>query len=460
MTAKIRFTSAVIAALPLPASGSKLYHDVDTRWHAVRVFATGERTFYVYRKIAGKPAKVLLGVFDPKLPASREIPKGTDPLEYIGNRPSLNPRMAQTLAAAVNVELSKGINPSDVARTARRKREGELTLAQAFDRYEADHLRPYGKRSAADLRHIFERYIGAMPAAAKKPHGRQRRKSPYGVDWSQRRLSSVQKRDIRGLMVALKDGHGTSTANGASTANRTFELVRTVYNKMIEWKLYDGANPCTGIPKFAQQSRDRFLRGDELPAFFAALNALPEGAFKDFVQLATYTGARRANLLGARWPDIDLDAGLWTIPGKASKSGRAMTLPLTRRALEVLTRRRKGDPDGVFVFPAESATGHMVMPKKKWSAFVKSAGLADFTLHDLRRSAGSWAAMTGASLPIIGKALGHRSSASTEIYARLQVDPVLAALSRAQDAMAAAGGERVAEVHDMGKRRRSERGRR
>jgi integrase len=438
------FTIRSILALQLPGAGRVFYYDTEVSHCALRVSASGERVFYVYRKVAGKPVKVALGPFDAAIPASREIPRGVDPLLYIGNRPPLNPRMARTLAITVAHELGKGSNPADAARTARRQREGELTLGAAFNRYEADWLVPEGKRSAQALRALFERYIGAMPADAKKPHGRTRTKSPHGVDWSRRRLGAITENDGRRLMVALKDGHG------AATANRAFELLRALYNKSIEWKLYKGENPLAGLSKFREESRDRFLRGDELPAFFETHAALPEGAFKDFVALALYTGARRANVLGARWADIDLHSGLWTIPGKVSKSGKPMTLPLTRRALEVLTRRRAADPSGAFVFPADSATGHMVMPKKLWAAFVATTGLSDFRLHDLRRSAGSWAAMTGASLPIVGAALGHKSAASTEVYARLQVDPVLAALQRAQDAMAlAGGGEPVAEVREL-----------
>ena len=71
--------------------------------------------------------------------------------------------MARALAEAVGVELSRGSNPSDVARTARLKREGELTLGAAFDRYEKDYLLPQGRRSAVELRNLFERYIGVVP---------------------------------------------------------------------------------------------------------------------------------------------------------------------------------------------------------------------------------------------------------------------------------------------------------
>ena len=64
---------------------------------------------------------------------------------------------------------------------------------------------------------------------------------------------------------------------------------------------------------------------------------------------------------------------------------------------------------------------------------------ADLRIHDLRRTLGSWQAATGASLPIIGKSLGHKSLAATQIYARLNLDPVRASVSKATDAMLLAG---------------------
>jgi hypothetical protein len=55
-------------------------------------------------------------------------------------------------------------------------------------------------------------------------------------------------------------------------------------------------------------------------------------------------------------------------------------------------------------------------------------------MHE-RRTAGSYLAITNQSLPIIGKALGHKSHTSTQIYARLTLDPVRLAMQRAQEQM-------------------------
>ena len=82
----------------------------------------------------------------------------------------------------------------------------------------------------------------------------------------------------------------------------------------------------------------------------------------------------------------------------------------------------------------------MIDPKKAWKALLTAAGLEDLRIHDLRRSLGSWAAIQGTSLAIIGAALGHKSTESTRIYARLTVDPVRDAMEKATSAMVSAGG--------------------
>ncbi|MCA3269505.1 MAG: recombinase XerD, partial [Thalassospira sp.] len=63
----------------------------------------------------------------------------------------------------------------------------------------------------------------------------------------------------------------------------------------------------------------------------------------------------------------------------------------------------------------------------------------DLRIHDLRRSLGSWQASTGASGYIIGKSLGHKSQQATQIYARLNLDPVRESVERATQAMMTAG---------------------
>ncbi len=433
-TETLVFTRAKLNALPSP-SKRIYYKDLDTRGLLLAVWPNGTKAFEIYRKVSGKPTRIGLGHFDSALPESRVFPKGTDPLSLVGNSPALNVSMARLLAVAVNAQLDIGISPSEVKRSTRKAKQAEPTLQAAFDQYETEYLIPQEKRTTSDLRNMFERNLGYVAPGQKKTHGREKTKSPYGVDWSKRKLSEISSEDVRLLHIKLKDGHGLHTAN------RVFELLRAIYNKMAEWKVFKGESPCDGISKFKQQSRERFITSDELPRFFTALAEVRNNNFRDFILLALLTGARRGNILGMRWSDINIDARIWTVPGELSKNGSPLTIPLSSTAIELLQNRKEiKSSDATFVFSANSKTGYMSTPKKQWAALLDNAGLNNLRLHDLRRSLGSWAAMTGASLHVIGAALGHKSTEATKVYARLQGDTVRDAMDLAFNTMLNKGG--------------------
>ena len=91
----------------------------------------------------------------------------------------------------------------------------------------------------------------------------------------------------------------------------------------------------------------------------------------------------------------------------------------------------------MFVFPGSGKTGHIIEPKKSWATLLDRAGLKDVRLHDLRRTMGSYQTITGASTAIVGKTLGHKNHEATQVYARLNLDPVRASMEKAVDLMMA-----------------------
>lgn len=342
------------------------------------------------------------------------------------------------------------------SKNARTLQAQELTLRQAFDRYHSDHLVPHGKRTADDLPNDFARYLGKVAPGQKKPRGKERQKSTGSVDWELRKLSSISQTEIRKLMIALKDGIGLRTAN------KVYVLLNSIYNKVIAWKLYAGENPCEGIEKFKEVSRDRYVTGDEIPRFLAAVEEIDHQDFKDFILLSLFTAARRENVLAMRWQDLNFHGGIWTVPGEFSKNGAALTIPITgfvravleQRKVTVTTRAITTDQLtmniaeqsdygysklSTYVFPASKGTGHMAPPNKRWKALLAKAELEDLRLHDLRRTFGSWAAMGNTSLTVIGRILGHKSSDATTVYARLHFDPVMEAMEAATAAILARG---------------------
>jgi integrase len=257
------------------------------------------------------------------------------------------------------------------------------------------------------------------------------------------------------------DNHAGDVARVVSDAEKAGKAVATVRNiralasgmfsKAIEWGYLD-TNPAQGVRGAGLKvARDRFLQPDELPRFFAALAEEPNATMRDFILLALLTGARRANVCAMHWREIDLAAGNWRL--SVTKNGTPQTVTLCPEAVEILKARQESTAGG-YVFPGTGATGHMVEPKKGVVRIMERAGIpygrneADgVTLHDLRRTLGSWQARTGASLAIIGKSLNHKSQQATAIYARLDLDPVRASVNTATAAMLEAGGMKaVAEV--------------
>ena len=322
---KIRFTRTAVAAIKPPASGRAYYRDEGQAGLVLDVTANGTKIFQLYRKIGGRPVRIALGRFDPELPESRELSRGQangkpqDPLAFIGNTPKLNVRMARALAVAVSASLDRGENPSAEKRAQRRAAAEELTLRAAFDLYYSDHLIPQGKRKSDEMSNMFARYLGTVTPGQKKPHGQERKKSPGAVDWEGRRLSTITTAEVRRMMASLQDGGSLYAANMALV------LLRAIYRKMAEWRLYAGPNPCDGVSKYPEKERTRFIKSDELPDLFAALAAAPE-RIRHFVLLALATGARRSNVAGMRWTDLDLDTAMWTVTGEFSKNGTQLVI--------------------------------------------------------------------------------------------------------------------------------------
>ena len=185
---------------------------------------------------------------------------------------------------------------------------------------------------------------------------------------------------------------------------------------------------------FREQSRTRFLNADEMKRFLGALDGKDiNPTVADIVRLSLFTGARRSNCAAARSEEFDLTAGTWTVPASKSKNGQPMVLPLVPQAAKVV-RARMRDASG-FLFPSYGESGHVVEVKSTWTKILAKAKLADTHFHDLRRSFGSWQAAGGASLQVIGKSLGHRHLAATEIYSRLDLSAVRKSAGDAVQAM-------------------------
>ena len=383
-------TKTRIAALPAPAEGRCYIYDSKVPGLAVCVTAAGSRTFYLYRWVNGRPQRIRIGACA-----------------------DLGVEAARTKARKLVGEMANGVNPQDAKRAAR----GEPTFGETFGLY-LEHAKGYRKSWRQD-QGTFGRYLGPL---------------------ANRKVSAITRDDVRHLHATIGAKHGKYAAN------RMLALVSVVFNRYAE----SVPNPAKAIERFKEQSRDRFLDADELRRFFAALEDEPSADWRDFFAVALLTGARKANVLAMKWPDLNLDRGLWRIDAADAKGGEPMLVVLAPPVVELLRRRADANGESPWVFASPtSASGHLEEAKKPWHAILKRAGLVDadgknaVRIHDLRRTLGSWAAMTGASLPIIGKALGHKNVATTAIYARLGDAPVRQGVNTAAAAILDAAGVKM-----------------
>ena len=104
--------------------------------------------------------------------------------------------------------------------------------------------------------------------------------------------------------------------------------------------------------------------------------------------------------------------------------------------MQVLEDRYEHRKSDEWVFPSDSAVGHVVEPKNACARFLERTKLEDLRMHDLRRTLGSYMAMNNQSLQIIGKVLGHKLPTATHIYSRMAFDPLKQAMEAAQASMA------------------------
>lgn len=437
---RFTFTIKAIDRLPLAASGTAYYYDTDVRGLALSIGTTGKKTFLLYRKIKGKPERVKIGPY-----------------------PDISVEMARNSAAILNADIARNANPADAGRSKRQ----EITLEQLFEKYYKQHSAPRKVTHLEDVEH-FRRHINT---------------TDHGINLALLPLSEVTR-------AKLTEHHATMGAT-PTTANRVLALVSSMFSKAIQWDIFDGTNPCRGIQKYPERARERFVQQDEMPRLLYALENESNEVVRDFLLTALFTGARRTNVLQMKWADVHTERKEWRIA--RTKNGTSQTIPLPTAAIEVLERRKKAtkEHDSPYVFPGPGEKGHLVDPKKAWSRVLArgtALGLVeaiaarakanefdyqlaieeainfptdgtitrltkvaasfnlhlehydmrDLHVHDLRRTLGSWLAGNGTSLPIIGKALNHKSPQATQIYARLMLGPVRDAMEAATSAMQAA----------------------
>lgn len=381
-TAKISFNIENLEKLIYHPSSYEVA-DIKTPALRIGVYPSKVKTFLLYKKVNGVPQKI-----------------------KIGRYPDLSIEQAKKEAKRLLALIALG---HDIQ--AEKQEQQAPTFKELYEHYYHEHAIPFTKRPDDNRRtvelHVFPQF-GKMKG------------------------NDITRKMMRKLHRELGKTHAKATAN------RIITIISAVFNFCIKNDHFSGTNPCIGVKRFKTTSRDRFLSPEELEKFFKAVNE-EEELQRDFVLMALFTGARRSNILSMKWTDIDFANKRWRISESETKNSDVNLVVLPRPALDILSKRqeqnKRSDVPSLFVFPGSGKDGHFKDPKKTFNRIRERMEVYDIRLHDLRRTLGSYMAITGASLPIIGAALNHKSQDSTAIYARLSQAPVHNAVNTAVKTM-------------------------
>lgn len=246
------------------------------------------------------------------------------------------------------------------------------------------------KRSWGLDKHVFEKYF--IPVFGKRFIGSI---SPYELSSWVDNLAQI------GLSL--------------NSCNRFFAVIRSFFSCVVRWGILQASqNPCVAIKRFPEILPEiQYLNKEQMSDVFQELENI-KGLAAKALQLLLLTGARKSEIMKARWKYINLQSRMLTVP--LSKSGKARYIPLSDRAVEVINNLPRKE-DNPWLFPALNGKSHITSLYHTWNTLRKKMGLHNVRIHDLRHSFASLLVTSGSSLYEVQKILGHHDPKVTMRYA-------------------------------------------
>jgi integrase len=375
---KINFTKRSITQLACTDMQGRVFvRDTECRGLGVEVRSTGGKTYYLSYRDA----------------------RGAQRLHKLANAADVTPQQARVLCERARNTIAMGTDLTH----KRQQLRNSITVADFFNSSYLPYIKSY-KRSWDTDESLFRNHI--LPVIGTVI------------------MDAVTSDDIG--RVLIRAGQRLS----AATVNRLLVLQRYMFNLAIRWHTAGVVSNPTASHKLKRLSnhRERYLSTAETQQLIVAVNASPNPQLRYIIPFLLLTGARKREVLDARWCDIDTARSFWRIP--ITKSGRERHVPLSAAAITLLdTLPRKRDCDWIFANP--KTLKPYVSIFSSWDTARTAARLSEVRVHDLRHSFASFLVNAGCSLYEVQKILGHASVNMTQRYSHLSQHSLLRAAEHA-----------------------------
>lgn len=269
------------------------------------------------------------------------------------------------------------------------------------------------------LSETIDRYIKhVLPTKPKSAHDQTTQLNWWKVAIGDHVLADVTPSLIAEQRDKLANGKTPRGKRTPATVNRYLAALSHMFTIAVkEWD-WVGENPLCKVTKLKEpRGRVRYLLEDEREALLRWCRESDNSCLYLVVVLALSTGARKMEILGLCWDDVDLNRR--TITLHHTKNNERRVLPLEGHALDLMKHHSKiRRIDTKLVFSSRKGIKPMNI-RQAWVTALKRAGIEDFRFHDLRHSAASYLAMNGASLVEIAEVLGHKTLNMVKRYAHM-----------------------------------------
>jgi integrase len=400
---------------------------------------SGHKSFQMrFRRPDGKPAKLTLGPVDF---SGREV----DGAPVIGQPLTL--AAARLLAAQVHQDRARGHDPigDHKARKHRRHVEREQHEAGTFAVAVRDFIKLHARPKTRNWRETA-RLLGLHYSIDGNGEPEPSRNG-LAERWADRDVRSIDGHDIWAVIdeARTKGVPGMEVRNHDPSEARA-RLAYVALSSLFTWLRRQRrveSNPCTGVPRpDPAKSRDLVLSNDEIKWFWQATDKIG-GPFGGVFKLLLLTGARLDEVAGMTYAELNEDRSTWSLPSSRTKNKRAHIVPLPPMARAIIAGSNNDGADFVFTTNNTTPVSSWTWAKAKLDAAMleaaraqrgKSAGIAEWRLHDLRRTAVTGMAELGISGETIELIVNHVSGSRggiAGVYNRSQMlDERRAALQR------------------------------